>query len=59
MRSAIFYVSGKIRVLPGSGNSFIAQPSLSQVLKEAEEEVGFKIFQRDGGGERSKSGAEL
>lgn len=36
---------------------FIAQPSLSQVLKEAEEEVGFKIFQRDRrGGRGDKSG---
>ena len=39
---------------------FIAQPSLSQVLKEAEEEVGFKIFQRDRrGAEETKAGAEL
>ena len=39
---------------------FIAQPSLSQVLKEVEEEVGFKIFQRDRrGAEETKAGAEL
>lgn len=39
---------------------FIAQPSLSQVLKEVEEEVGFKIFQRDRrGAEETKEGAEL
>ena len=37
---------------------FIAQPSLSQVLKEVEEEVGFKIFQRDRrGAEETKAGA--
>mgnify|MGYP002597110224 CR=1 FL=1 len=39
---------------------YIAQPSLSQVLKEVEEEVGFKIFQRDRrGAEETKAGAEL
>lgn len=39
---------------------FIAQPSLSQVLKEVEEEIGFKIFQRDrnGAGE-TREGTQL
>lgn len=37
MRSAIFYVSGKIKNITGATETlFITQPSLSQVLKEAE-----------------------
>ncbi len=54
------FVSGKMIVSPGQRKPlFIAQPSLSQVLKEIENDLGFRIFkkrpQRGNGDGKGKS----